>query len=116
MVTTSMGAYGPLDPLSSKVIDAGRWFSNICCWKSSWNYQKGDNPQYDDFGNFNYGATGAALGIPSGALMSIAGFKKNIDYWSKFQSNPYSNKPFSNDPNKMKMIAQGIQYAKNGCY
>lgn len=71
--------------------------------------------QYDDFGNFNYGATGTALGLPSGVLMNAAGVVKNFNYWSKGQSNPYWNQPYTNDPQKMAMIAQGIQYAQNGC-
>lgn len=70
---------------------------------------------FDDFGNFSYGATGTALGIPSDALLLGAGMAKNVNYWSKGRSNPYSNQPRWNDPHKMNMIKQGIQFAQNGC-
>jgi len=40
---------------------------------------------------------------------------KNLNYWSKFQGNPFWNQPYTNDPAKMAMIAQGMQYAQNGC-
>jgi hypothetical protein len=46
-----------------------------------WDYKKYDksydpktqNSKYEDFGNFNYGATGAALGLSSGQLERMAG-------------------------------------------
>ena len=72
-------------------------------------------PQYDDFGNFKYGATRTALGLPQAAVMWAGGLVKNINYWSKGQANPYRNQPYMNDQHKMSMIAQGIQYAQNGC-
>ena len=105
---------------SATVVRLTAWVENICCWSSTWNFQGGDNgnaylPQFDDAGNFNFGATGIATGVPSSALMWGAGFAKNLNYWSKFKANPYSSQPYTNDPHKMAMIAQGIQYAQNGC-
>ena len=108
---TIPGAFnGPSNTLGS----VNQWLANVCCWTSAWNYQS-QGTQYDDFGNFNYGATGTALGILSSALMWAGGLVKNINYWSKGQSNPYSNQPYTNSPQKTNMIAQGIQYAVNGC-
>jgi hypothetical protein len=70
-----------------------KWLKNVCCWSSPWKYQadsKGNwQPQYDDFGNFNFGATGTALGLPSPVVMSGGGLAKNWNYWSKGQWNPY---------------------------
>ena len=105
--------------LTASTVNAASWFNNVCCWSSPWNYQADANgnwqPQYDDFGNFNYGATGTALGLPQAAVMWAGGLVKNINYWSKGQANPYRNQPYMNDRHKMSMIAQGIQYAQNGC-
>ena len=63
---------------------------------------------YDDFGNFNYGATGTALGVSSNALLFGAGVAKNVNYWPKGKGNPHSKQPPWNDPHKMDLIRQGI--------
>jgi len=88
-----------------------RWLNNVCCWTAAWNFQQGGKTQFDDFGNFNYGATGAALGIPGAVLTRAASIKKFYDYWSKKKSNPYGG----NAGQKTAMIKLGIQYFQNGC-
>ncbi len=70
---------------------------------------------YEDFGNFNYGATAAAMGIPLNIALRGAGWK---------QSNPdpswghwYSLKaPYGDDPADQQQIRSGYQYYQNGCY
>jgi RHS repeat-associated protein len=104
--------YGGL--LTEKTIQGGMWFHNVCCWSSLWGYQS-QGVQYDDFGNFNYGATGIALGIPRPLLLGFAGIVKNFNYWEKGQLNPYWSKAWMNATSKTKMIDQGITHAKNGC-
>jgi hypothetical protein len=73
---------------------------------------------YQDFGNFNFGVTGAAAGIPSQVLLRGAG-------WAQQQaktSNPVFghwydwNPPYGDDPADQAMIKAGIAYYKNGCY
>jgi len=115
------GLPGNIDSISSATYSAINWSArfqswaqNVCCWNSAWGYQS-QGAQYDDFGNFNYGATGTALGLSSSELLIAAGIVKNFNYWSKGESNPYSNQPLTNDPHKMDMIVQGIKFAKNGC-
>jgi hypothetical protein len=95
-------------------IQFSQWFQRINSWTSAWNYNALD-PKYDDAGNFTFGATGKALGLPASAIMWGGGLKKNYDYWSKGEPNPYFSFPYTNAPHKMLMIAQGIQYAQNGC-
>ncbi len=70
---------------------------------------------YEDFGNFNYGATAAAMGIPLNVALRAAGWK---------QSNPekewghwYSLRPpYGDDPDDQPQIRAGYQYYENGCY
>jgi hypothetical protein len=112
--TTDRSPFTAIDPASTLARNAFRWFGNVCCWTSPWNYQA-QSPQYDEFGNFNYGATGTALGIPAPILVGAAGLKKNFDFWSKGQSNPYSSQPHTNAPSKTRAIMNGIQYARAGC-
>jgi hypothetical protein len=66
--------------------------------------------QYDDAGNFNYGATGTAIGIPSSVLLKGADAYKNfMNFWH--------NKPMNgNEPQKNDMIQKGIDYVKNECW
>lgn len=112
---------GLVSAASTNLTRLATWFGNVCCWSSTWNFQGGDDgssylPQYDNAGNFNFGATGVAAGVPATALMWGGGLVKNVNYWSKGKPNPYRNQPYMNDPAKMAMIARGIQYAQNGCF
>ena len=49
--------------------------------------------QYDDFGNFNYGATGAAIGYNLGQLQRVARLKKLTRNLEK--GTPTSNMAFA---------------------
>jgi len=61
------------------LLNAGTWFYNQVKPGGPWDYKRqgGGAPgtccNYEDFGNFNYGATGAALGIPEIFLLNEAG-------------------------------------------
>ncbi len=110
---TVPGALGPSIPVG-KIVAPFVWFRDVCCWSSPWNYNA-IGREYDDFGTFDYGATGVALGIPNNVLLGAAGIAKNLNYWSKGQSNPYLDQPLWNDPQKMDMIVQGINYAHLSC-
>jgi hypothetical protein len=82
----------------------------------SWDYKR-LGKQYEEFGNFNYGATGAALGIPKDDLLRFAG-------WANVQSSKKPGKgspgnlitgdgsepPYGDDPKDQEQISKGIVY------
>lgn len=75
---------------------------------------------FDDFGNFNFGATGAALGLSDDTLLMGAGFKKfgqltlqgDFEPWNGI---PFLVYPYGNQWDKEDWIKEGIRYFKNGC-
>jgi RHS repeat-associated protein len=91
------------------------WISNVSPG-GDWDYKR-SGPEYDQFGNFNYGATGAAAGIPESTLLWAAGVVK----WAKMGGNdpwgsPWGGAPWGNEPDKQNDIANGYQYFENGCW
>jgi len=80
-----------------------------------WDY-KTQGQQYDAFGNFNFGATGAAAGIPlqvlqagAGAVSTLVGTNSS-QYGSWYQPPLYGHAPIKSD-----MIAAGYAYYQQGC-
>jgi len=78
--------------------------------------QLGPSP-FQDFGNFNFGATGAAWGIPLNVLQRGAGYAQgkagtSTPEWGKWYQGP----PYGDDPADQAQIAAGYQYYQNGCY
>jgi len=78
--------------------------------------QLGPSP-YQDFGNFNYGATGAAWGVPLNVLLRGAGYAQSAagtstPDWGHWYQGP----PHGDDPADQAQITAGYQYYKNGCY
>ena len=78
--------------------------------------QLGPSP-YADFGNFNFGAVGAAFGIPLKGLLKGAGWAQDR------QVRPLRNgvirkggPPYGDDPNDQAQIIAGYNYYKAGCY
>lgn len=69
--------------------------------------------QLQNFGNFNFGATGTAAGIAADILLMGAGWaqsragtrQSNWGHW-------YSKPPYGDDPRDQFWIKQGIDYAK----
>jgi len=47
---------------------------------SVWDYKK-HNIEYDEFGNFNYGATGTKVGFTENTLQAVAGFIQDKVAW-----------------------------------
>ena len=95
------------------------WFRNQVRNNGPWDYKQG-GPQYQDFGNFNYGATGAALGLgmffSDNFLLQQAG-KAQIQAGTSTPNwgTPNSGPPFGDDPADQLQIRMGIQYFKCGC-
>lgn len=86
------------------------WFYSQVQNKGPWDYKQ-FGPQYQEFGNFNYGATGTAAGFSKQALQRGAGWaqekagtsKKEWGHW-------YGGYPYGDDPEDQKWIKKGIEY------
>ena len=90
--------------------------------KGPWNYKKLGS-QYRDFGNFNYGATGAAIGFSERTLLRMAGWAQQQPGTSKTEwgypgnlLNPWGGTPpYGDDPDDQEIISKGIRYYYD-CY
>jgi RHS repeat-associated protein len=72
---------------------------------------------YEDLGNFNFGATGAAAGIELQVLLRGAGWAQeragtSTDAWGHW----YGSAPYGDDPDDQAQILAGFNYYKNNCY
>ncbi len=102
----------------SMVLAAPRlnWFYNQVRNKGPWDYKQ-QGRAYQNFGNFNFGATGAAAGIQSPILLRGAGYAQeqagtstpSWGHWYNFRG------PFGDDPADQEQIKNGIAYYQNGC-
>lgn len=67
-------------------------------------------------GNFNFGATGAALGIPDQVLYRSAGAAQMVAGTSGPQfGNPLLASPYGDDPLDQVWIQRGIDYFNSKC-
>jgi RHS repeat-associated protein len=110
------------DPILSLYI-----FKKMVGNKMPWDYKQygwtlndtgglGPSP-YQEFGNFNFGATGAAWGIPLDILLRGAGYAQekagtSTPEWGHWYQGP----PHGDDPDDQAQIIAGYNYYKNGCY
>jgi len=86
----------------------------------SWDYKQ---IGYADFGNFNYGATGRAVGFGGRTLLREAGRAQIQALTSRpgwgypgNRANPRGGKsPYGDDPNDQTLIQRGIAYYEAGC-
>jgi YD repeat-containing protein len=72
---------------------------------------------YGDCGNFNFGASGRAWGIPLPILLRGAGYAQvaagtSTPEWGHWYNGP----PYGDDPDDQAQIIAGYFYYKNGCY
>jgi RHS repeat-associated protein len=95
----------PIDPL----FGYGEWLGRV--WlRGAWDYKR-RGLAYETFGNFNYGATGAAMGIPQDVLLRAAGLVQMVNgpcdpsngypWWRSL----YGDQPWDQDA-----IRAGYQY------
>jgi hypothetical protein len=80
-----------------------------------WDYKNvqgvNESERIEDFGNFNYGATGAALGVPDWMLYAAAGDKQLKDHPNDpEQTTSRWSYPYGDDPRDAEMIRRGIEY------
>jgi len=121
-----MGLASFLNPLKP-VIDARAllWFRNQVKNNGPWDYKQ-QGRQYQDFGNFNYGATGLALGLGETFLLREAGRAQIAAGTSKpewgdpgSRANPWGGKPpYGDDPDDQEQIKKGFAYyyaKQKGC-
>ena len=102
------------------------WFKKMVDYGGVWDY-KTQGAQYENFGNFNYGATGTAAGAPPFTLLRAAGrAQRGHPSSPQFGGDPGSlpsiflnpnggTSPYGDDPNDQKFINLGIKYAQLGC-
>ncbi|ASQ77418.1 hypothetical protein B1023_13640 [Enterobacter hormaechei] len=89
------------------------WFYQMVRNHGPWDYKQG-RAEYANFGNFHYGAVGAAAGIPEGILLRGAGTAQILagtsdpDEFAKFQN----NNNYGDDPVDQLWIRAGIDYAR----
>jgi RHS repeat-associated protein len=103
-------------------LDSMLWFYGQVRNKGPWDYKQLGR-QYRDFGNFNFGATGSAVGFDALSLLRAAG-------WAQIQAgtsrpqwgdpgmllDPSSGRaPYGDDPRDQELIKDGIAYYEAGC-
>jgi hypothetical protein len=92
------------------------WFYQQVRNKGPWDYKQRDR-KYAEFGNFNYGATGYAAGIPEEVLLRLAGCAQQRAgtsdlAWDRCWGKP----PYGDDPGDQRWIQEGIRHAKTRGY
>ncbi len=91
------------------------WYNQVSQWHGPWdykNYKGRPHPEWDDFGNYNYGATGCALGIPLDVLLRFAGYAKSKRLKDDPYGKPYGRYPYGNQPEKQQQIIDGYTFCK----
>jgi Bacterial toxin 44 len=101
------------------------WFYNQVKAGGPWDYKKYGR-QYENFGNYHYGAMGATMGFSEGTLLRMAGWA-NVQAtggrvtlgWGKPPDNQLDAfrgvggiAPYGDDPRDQQMIKEGIKYRK----
>ena len=88
------------------------WFYNQVRNRGPWDYKQRSS-RYEAFGNFNYGATGTAAGIPSSRLLRAAGMAQTAAGTSRPEFGSWwRDAPYGDDPRDQYWIEQGIAYAR----
>lgn len=79
-------------------------------------YKKG-RPEYENFGNFHYGAVGTAAGFSKGTLLRAAGVALHLAGASEDTSwIGWFSPPYGDDEVDQYWISEGIEYAKSQGY
>jgi uncharacterized protein RhaS with RHS repeats len=99
----------------AKIIGSGGilWFYNSVKTGGDWDYKQLDI-KYEDFGNFNYGATGAALGFSEQTLLRGAGWAhQRANNPDELNIKWMGAAPYGDDPKDQAQIKAGINYYIN---
>ncbi|HEX8692781.1 MAG TPA: RHS repeat-associated core domain-containing protein [Longimicrobium sp.] len=97
------------------------WFRDMVGKNKPWDYQQstgGLRPEYEDGGNFNYGATGRAVGFSRGDLLRAAGYvqSRNPSGSAAGDGHWWGRAPYGDERVDQAWIRQGIRYYEEGCY
>jgi len=96
------------------------WFRNMVKNKGPWDYKQ-QGSLYQDFGNFNYGATGKSFGFYGQTLLQEAGRAQQAAGTSRpeWGAPPESRldiyggvAPYGDDPSDQEQITKGIEFCK----
>jgi hypothetical protein len=88
------------------------WFYSQVRNKGPWDYKQ-NGSVYEDFGNFNYGATGTAMSIPENILNRAAGAASQLADPNRTQyGKPWGGPPYGDDPQDQEEINRGTQYCR----
>jgi RHS repeat-associated protein len=99
------------DPIlnAAETIATLNWFYNQVRNKAPWDYKQRNHILYQQFGNFNFGATGAAAGIPTEVLLRGAGWGQTRAGTSRPEFGKwYGRPPYGDDPDDQDLIWKGI--------
>ena len=89
------------------------WFYSMVRNHGPWDYKQG-KPQFENFGNFHFGAVGTAAGIPDGVLLRAAGVAQIVAGTSdpiEF-AKYHAVDSYGDDPVDQSWIRAGIDYAR----
>lgn len=96
-------------PMSERLV----WFYFHVRPGGPWDYKQRGR-QYEDFGNYNYGAAGRELGIPAQILRRMAGLAQQIAGTSEPEygapTDVCGNSSFGDDPRDQEMIDAGYDH------
>jgi RHS repeat-associated protein len=121
MTSTNCGKIPPAPPnanLDKNMQQANKnslnpiWFYNQVHGKGPWDYKQLGH-KYEDFGNFNFGATGSTAGFPDIVLYRGAGFaNQQADPRRTRLGSFYGPYPYGDAPDDQLQIGRGISYCK----
>lgn len=115
-VPTISTPYGPAP--NASVFSGPRWFYSQVNYLGPWDYKTQNPPgtqMYTDFGNFNYGATGRAIGFSAAELLWGAGLAQLKNDLENGNSPQGLSTRFDN-PDDAAPILAGIQFYDNNCH
>jgi len=101
--------------------DDAKWFRDMVKDDAPWDYKRlTPDSRYEDFGNFNYGATGSAVGFGLVTLLSEAGRVQTIPPGMKEKPKEWGypagriwgkgQYPYGDEPKDAKQIEAGRNY------
>ena len=78
-----------------------------------WDYKQLNPQLYDDYGNFNYGATAAAMGFPYYVVQNVAGLYNGPG--SPHDGTYFLKWPYGDDVRGAQQVQAGWDYVNNHC-
>lgn len=94
------------------------WFKTQVQNKGPWDYKQ-QGAQYEKLGNFNYGVTAAAMGIPEQVALRAAGKAQHDAGTSKPEwggPTDLNGGPYGDDPLDQEQIKKGYDYYNSGLW